>query len=103
MRLVGDEGRGVIVYLYQQGRGVGVHQKAGSGLQPPVGVAGATATEALGLPDYGIAMQILVDLGVQKMRLITDNPVKRSGLDGYGLEIVEFVHFDGTAESVATS
>ncbi len=103
MRLVGEEGRGVLVYLYQQGRGVGVHQKAGSGLQPPVGVAGATATEALGLPDYGIAMQILVDLGVSKMRLITDNPVKRSGLDGYGLEIVEFVHFDGTAESVTAS
>ena len=103
MRLVGEEGRGVIVYLYQQGRGVGVHQKAGSGLQPPVSVAGETATEALGLPDYGIAMQILVDLGVQKMRLITDNPVKRSGLDGYGLEIVEFVHFDGTAEGVTAS
>ncbi|MYI82586.1 MAG: bifunctional 3,4-dihydroxy-2-butanone-4-phosphate synthase/GTP cyclohydrolase II, partial [Chloroflexi bacterium] len=103
MRLVGEEGRGVIVYLYQQGRGVGVHQKAGSGVQPPVGVAGETATEALGLPDYGIAMQILVDLGVQRMRLITDNPVKRSGLDGYGLEIVEFVHFDGTAEGVTAS
>ncbi len=98
MRLVGEEGRGVIVYLYQQGRGVGVHQKAGSGVQPLVGAAGETATEALGLPDYGIAMQILVDLGVQKMRLITDNPVKRSGLDGYGLEIVEFVHFDGSTE-----
>ena len=104
MRLVGDEGRGVIVYLYQQGRGVGVHQKAGIGHLPAVGAAGETATEALGLPDYGIAMQILVDLGVRKMRLITDNPVKRSGLDGYGLEIVEFVSFDGAAsEAVATS
>ena len=101
MRLVGDEGRGVIVYLYQQGRGVGVHQKAGIGHLPAVGAAGETATEALGLPDYGIAMQILVDLGVQKMRLITDNPVKRSGLDGYGLEIVEFVSFDGAAAATS--
>ena len=103
MRLVGEEGRGVIVYLYQQGRGVGVHQKAGTGVQPPVGVAGETATEALGLPDYGIAMQILVDLGVSRMRLITDNPVKRSGLDGYGLEIVEFVHFDGSTENATVA
>ena len=46
-------------------------------------------------------MQILVDLGVQKMRLITDNPVKRSGLDGYGLEIVEFVSFDGAAAATS--
>ncbi len=95
MQLVGEEGRGVIVYLYQQGRGVGVHQKVAGSLPPAIGVPGVTATETLGLPDYGIAMQILVDLGVSRMRLISDNPVKRSGLDGYGLEIVEFVSFDG--------
>ena len=104
MRLVGDEGRGVIVYLYQQGRGIGVHQKAGRQQQPETMSAdGSTATEALGIPDYGIGMQILVDLGVQKMRLITDNPVKRSGLDGYGLEIVELVSFRDAAPEGTTA
>ena len=93
LEMVATEERGVIVYLYQQGRGIGVHQKAGR--EPPDGDPGAegAAAEALGLPDYGIAMQILVDLGVRRMRLVTDNPVKRSGLDGYGLEIAEFVPF----------
>ena len=92
VRLVAAERRGVIVYLYQQDRGVGVHQKAGSPqAEEHLADGGVPALEALGLPDYGIGMQILVDLGVKKMRLITDNPVKRSGLEGYGLEIVELV------------
>ena len=89
MDLVGSTGRGVVVYLYQEGRAVGLHQKSG---HPTSERAGGTAPiEELGLPDYGIGMQILVDLGVRKMRLITDNPVKRSGLEGYGLDIVELV------------
>ena len=92
MRLVAAAGRGVVVYLYQQGRGVGVHQTAGGKKRRETSHPdGVPAMEALGLPDYGIGMQILVDLGVKKMRLITDNSVKRSGLDGYGLEIVELV------------
>lgn len=96
MQIVANEGRGVIVYLYQQGRGIGVHQKAELQVQPDViNSVDVSATESLGIPDYGIAMQILVDLGVQKMRLITDNPVTRShSLSGYGLEIVELVSFD---------
>jgi 3,4-dihydroxy 2-butanone 4-phosphate synthase/GTP cyclohydrolase II len=90
MDIVGTAGRGVVVYLYQQGRAVGAHQKGEyrSAADTEEGIA---PVEALGMPDYGIGMQILVDLGVQQMRLITDNPVKRSGLEGYGLEIVELV------------
>ena len=89
MDLVGSAGRGVVVYLYQEGRAVGLHQKSGHLTSEPAG--GTAPIEELGLPDYGIGMQILVDLGVRKMLLITDNPVKRSGLEGYGLEIVELV------------
>ena len=89
MDLVGSQGRGVVVYLYQEGRAVGLHQKGGNRAADAAG--GVAPIEELGLPDYGIGMQILVDLGVQRMRLITDNPVKRSGLDGYGLQIVELV------------
>src|SRR5205823_14809991 len=58
-----------------------------------MGLDTVEANEALGFPadrrDYGIGMQILVDLGVRKMRLLTNNPVKRAGLEGYGLEVVE--------------
>ena len=80
----------MVVYLYQQGRAVGLHQK---GIQPvaPADGDAMAPIEALGLPDYGIGMQILVDLGVRDMRLITDNPVRRSGLGAYGLEIAELV------------
>ena len=90
MDLVREAGRGVVVYLYQQGRAVGLHQK---GIQPvaPADGDAMAPIEALGLPDYGIGMQILVDLGVRDMRLITDNPVRRSGLGAYGLEIAELV------------
>ena len=90
MDLVREAGRGVVVYLYQPVSAIGLHQK---GIQPAETSEGEAVTpiEALGLPDYGIGMQILVDLGVTEMRLITDNPVKRSGLEGYGLEIAELV------------
>ena len=90
MNLVREAGRGVVVYLYQPVSAIGLHQK---GIQPAETSDGeaADAIEALGLPDYGIGMQIPVDLGVSQMRLITDNPVKRSGLEGYGLEIAELV------------
>lgn len=90
MDLVREAGRGVVVYLYQQGRAIGLHQK-GASAAPTVDADALAPIEALGLPDYGIGMQILVDLGVSEMRLITDNPVKRSGLDAYGLEIAELV------------
>ncbi|MDA1061512.1 MAG: 3,4-dihydroxy-2-butanone-4-phosphate synthase [Chloroflexi bacterium] len=89
MELVGAAGRGVVVYLYQEGRAVGLHQKGGLSASDSAG--GMAPVEELGLPDYGIGMQILRNLGVQQMRLITDNPVKRSDLEAYGLEIVELV------------
>ena len=85
MDLVSEAGRGVVVYLYQQGRAA-PHCKGDP--------AGAPGAEAPGLPDSGIGMQILADLGVRSMRLITDNPAHRSGLEGYGLEIVGLVSLE---------
>jgi 3,4-dihydroxy 2-butanone 4-phosphate synthase / GTP cyclohydrolase II len=95
MQRVADEGRGAIVYMDQEGRGIGLHNKIRAyGLQD-TGMDTIEANEALGLPvdsrEYGIGMQILLDLGVQKLRLMTNNPTKRSGLEGFGLEIVERV------------
>lgn len=90
MNLVREAGRGVVVYLYQQGSALCLHPKDVQPAETSDGEA-AAAIDALGLPDYGIGMQILVDLGITEMRLITDNPVKRSGLEGYGLEIAELV------------
>jgi 3,4-dihydroxy 2-butanone 4-phosphate synthase/GTP cyclohydrolase II len=79
----------------QEGRGIGLHNKIRAyGLQDS-GLDTVEANEALGLPadrrEYGIGMQILVDLGVSKLRLMTNNPVKRSGLEGFGLEVFELV------------
>ena len=90
MNLVREAGRGVVVYLYQQGSALCLHPTGTQPAETSDGEASA-AIESLGLPDYGIGMQILVDLGLREMRLITDNPVKRSGLEGYGLEIAELV------------
>ena len=92
---VAQEGRGVVVYMDQEGRGIGLHNKIRAYSLQDGGLDTVEANEALGLPadgrEYGIGMQILVDLGVQRMRLMTNNPIKRSGLDGFGLEIVERV------------
>lgn len=95
LRRVADAGRGVIVYMDQEGRGIGLHNKIRAyGLQDS-GLDTVEANEALGLPadrrEYGIGMQILVDLGVSKLRLMTNNPIKRSGLEGFGLEVFELV------------
>ena len=89
MDLVREAERGVVVYLYQPGSAIGLPQKC----VEPLGGDGEDVgpVEALGVPDYGIGMQILADLGVHDMRLITDNPVKRSGLEAYGLRIAELV------------
>ncbi len=96
MDLVAEAGRGVVVYLYQQGR-TGHHRKGAAPGAPAA--AGPAPAEALGLPDYGIGMQILADLGVRAMRLITDNPVHRSGLEGYGLEIAGLVPLEERARA----
>ena len=95
MQAVAAVGTGVILYMDQEGRGIGLHNKLRAYHLQDSGMDTVEANEALGLPadrrDYGIGMQILMDLGVLKMRLMTNNPAKRSGLEGYGLEIVERV------------
>jgi 3,4-dihydroxy 2-butanone 4-phosphate synthase/GTP cyclohydrolase II len=95
MRLIAEEGRGVLVYMRQEGRGIGLHNKLRAYALQDEGMDTVEANHALGFPtdrrDYGIGMQILSDLGVREMRLLTNNPAKRAGLEGYGLQVVERV------------
>jgi 3,4-dihydroxy 2-butanone 4-phosphate synthase/GTP cyclohydrolase II len=95
LKRIADEGRGVLVYMRQEGRGIGLHNKLRAYALQDDGMDTVEANQALGFPadrrDYGIGMQILVDLGVRKMRLLTNNPSKRAGLIGYELEVVERV------------
>ncbi len=94
LQTIEKEGRGVLVYMRQEGRGMGLKGKLRAyQLQDNDGLDTVEANEHLGYPadlrDYGIGAQILADLGVRRMRLMTNNPQKVKGLDGYGLEIVE--------------
>jgi 3,4-dihydroxy 2-butanone 4-phosphate synthase/GTP cyclohydrolase II len=95
MKMIAEAGKGVIVYMRQEGRGIGLHNKIKAYNLQDNGMDTVEANEALGFPadrrDYGIGMQILVDLGLKHLRLLTNNPTKRAGLEGYGLEIVERV------------
>ena len=96
LRQVASEGRGVVLYVRgHEGRGIGLLHKLQAYQLQDGGADTVSANVTLGLPadsrDYGMGAQILVDLGIKSMRLLTNNPTKRAGLDGYGLTISETV------------
>lgn len=95
MQMIEKEGKGVIVYLNQEGRGIGLLNKLKAYKLQEQGMDTVEANVELGFKaderDYGVGAQILRDLGVRKIRLMTNNPRKRAGLIGYGLEIIENV------------
>ena len=95
MKKIEEEGKGVVVYLNQEGRGIGLMAKASAYKLQEKGMDTVDANLHLGYQaderDYGVGAQILQNLGVTKMRLMTNNPVKRIGLESYGLEVVENV------------
>ena len=95
LRMIEKEGRGALIYLLQEGRGIGLMDKIRAYKLQEQGMDTVDANLHLGHKaderDYGVGAQILHDLGIHKMRLITNNPIKRIGLEGYGLEVVENV------------
>ena len=92
LQMIAEEGRGVVVYMRQEGRGIGLHNKLRAYELQDGGLDTVEANEALGFEadrrDYGIGMQILVDLGLKEVRFLTNNPKKRAGLEGFGLQMV---------------
>lgn len=95
LQAISKEGRGVLLYMRQEGRGIGFHNKLRAYSLQDMGLDTVEANEALGMPadlrDYGIGAQILADLGLNRIRLLTNNPKKVIGLQGYGLEVMDTV------------
>lgn len=95
LRMIEKEGRGALIYLLQEGRGIGLMDKIRAYKLQEQGMDTVDANLHLGHKaderDYGVGAQILHHLGIHKMRLITNNPIKRIGLEGYGLEVIENV------------
>ena len=100
MEIVNEIGKGVILYMNQEGRGIGLINKLKAYKLQEAGMDTVQANESLGFKmderDYGVGAQILRDLGIRKINLISNNPVKRAGLMGYGLEIVETIPIEIT-------
>jgi 3,4-dihydroxy 2-butanone 4-phosphate synthase/GTP cyclohydrolase II len=100
MEMIEKEGKGVVVYLNQEGRGIGLMDKMKAYKLQEQGLDTVEANLHLGHAsderEYGVGAQILCDLGISKIRLITNNPVKRAALEGYGLEIVENIPIEIT-------
>jgi 3,4-dihydroxy 2-butanone 4-phosphate synthase/GTP cyclohydrolase II len=95
MEMVEKEGKGIVLYMFQEGRGIGLLNKLKAYKLQENGLDTVEANLELGFKmderDYGVGAQILRDLGVGKIKLISNNPKKRAGLSGYGIEIVDTV------------
>jgi GTP cyclohydrolase II len=95
LRFLQEQGRGVLLYLRQEGRGIGLANKISAYALQEQGLDTVEANHALGLPedmrDYRVAAEMLLDLGVRRVRLLTNNPAKIEGLERYGVEVVERV------------
>lgn len=100
MNMIQEAGKGVLIYLNQEGRGIGLFNKIAAYKLQEKGLDTVEANIHLGFKederDYGVGAQIIRSLGIQKIRLITNNPKKRAGLEGYGLEIIENIHLEIT-------
>jgi 3,4-dihydroxy 2-butanone 4-phosphate synthase/GTP cyclohydrolase II len=98
MEMIDKEGKGVIVYMMQEGRGIGLLNKIAAYKLQEQGFDTVDANLHLGFKaderDYGVGAQILRNLGVTKMKLLTNNPVKRVGLEGFGLEVTEIKNLE---------
>ena len=96
MKMIQSEGKGALVYLRQEGRGIGLHNKLRAYKLQDEGLDTVEANEKLGLPvdrrDYGVGAQIIRDLGLRQLRTLTNNPKKVNRLEVYGLQIVQQLH-----------